>query len=116
MLDPRPAIAPTFPRDDPDEARWRTLKIRVDAIGLAERVEPGLMFFVSLISERDLILLRGACVGVRLLAAEVRGEVAVARGVVRGRRTMGGAFAKRVIRSVGRAHTCCVISDGCCGV
>ncbi len=54
-------------------------QIRVDAVSLAERVEPGLLLFVRLIRERDLILLRRARVGLRLLAAELRGQVAVAR-------------------------------------
>jgi hypothetical protein len=36
-------------------------------------VESGLVFFVSLIGKRDLILLRGACVDPRLFAAKLCG-------------------------------------------
>ena len=66
------------------DARWRTLsssdgnahgfaeQVRINAVGLPERVEARELLLQLLIGERDLILLRLARIGLRLLAAELR--------------------------------------------
>jgi hypothetical protein len=101
--------------DDPLEARCRTLtnsagtpialpRICVDWASLAEPVESRLLIVVRLIAQRDLILLRRARVGLRPFAAELRGQVAVARRVIRRGCVVGSAFAQRVIRRVCRTQ------------
>jgi hypothetical protein len=85
-------------------------QVGVDAVSLAEGVEPRELLFQLLIGEGDLILLRLASVSLSLLASELRGEVSVAGAVVGGRGTIGGALAKGVEGSVGGAET--LLRDG----
>src|ERR1700692_1744164 len=102
MLEPMPKRPPS-PLDELPEARWRTpsssdgtpiaLPSRFVSmpVGLAERIEPGEILFQLLIGEGDLILLRLARVRLRLLAPELRGQVAVTGAVVRGGHAICGA-------------------------
>lgn len=106
MLEPRPKMGPRPLVDDPEAARWRTVRscdgtpmaehVCVDAVSLAECIESRELFLQLLICKCDLILLGLTCVGLRLLAAELRGEIAIAGAIVGGGGAIGGALTERV--------------------
>lgn len=75
-------------------------QVGIDAVSLAESVEAGELLLQLAIRERDLVLLALARVGLRLLAAELRHQVAKTGRVVRGGQAIGGALAQRVERGI----------------
>ncbi len=63
-----------------------------------------------LVRKRDLVLLRLRRVSLRLFAAQLRGQVAVARGIIRGGGAIRGSFAQRVKGGIRCAHA--LLRDG----
>lgn len=91
-------------------------QIRVHAVGLAERAQSRELFLELLIGEGDLILLRLAGGGLRLFAAELRGQIAEAGGVARGCGAIRGRWRRESNAVFAAPMLCCVMADCCCGV